>query len=165
MTALIRVLFMIMLVFVIVVMFVFIIVVVIVLERAIFCLQGFVNNDADFWSTGVGMVVVLDFESQRCFAFLDAFQVEAPAATCFDVEDGFVANTPAECVFVVLGGGNFFLFVVEELDCNVFAEAVCVDAERFKALVFFALVDAVGEFPIGPVEVPAFSFEVLVLIG
>ena len=68
-------------------------------------------------------------------------------------------------MFVVLGGGNFFLFVVEELDRQVFAKAVCVDAERFKALVFFALVDAVGEFPIGPVEVPAFSFEVLVLIG
>ena len=164
MAALIRLLFMIMLVFVIVVMFVFIIVV-IVLERAIFCLQGFVNNDADFWSTGVGVIVVLDFERQRCFAFLDALQVEAPAATCFDVENGFVANAPAECVLVVLGCGNFFLFVIEELDRQVFAKAVCVDAERFKALVFFALVDAVGEFPIGPVEVPAFSFEVLVLIG
>ena len=164
MVALIRLLFMIMLVFVIVVMFVFIIVV-IVLERAIFCLQGFINNDADFRRTCVGVIVMLDFERQRCFAFLDAFQVEAPAATSFDVEDRFVANTPAESVLVVLGCGNFFLFVVEELDRQVFAKAVCVDAERFKALVFFALVDAVGEFPIGPVEVPAFSFEVLVLIG
>lgn len=165
MAALIRLLFMIMLVFVIVVMFVFIIVVVIVLERAIFCLQGFVNNDADFRCTCVGVIVMLDLERQRCFAFLDAFQVEAPAATCFDVEDGFVANAPAECVFVVLGGGNFFLFVVEELDCNVFAEAVCIDAERFEALVFFALINAVGEFPVGPIEVPAFCFEMFVLVG
>ena len=134
---------MIMLVFVIVVMFVFIIVV-IVLERAIFCLQGFVNNDADFRRTCVGVIVMLDLERQRCFAFLDAFQVEAPAATCFDVEDGFVANAPAECVFVVLGGGNFFLFVIEELDRQVFAEVVCIAAERFEALVCFALLNAGG---------------------
>jgi len=163
MTALIRVLFMIVLVFVVmIVIFVFI---VIVLERAIFCLQGFVDNDANFRRACVGVIVVLDFESQRCFAFLDAFQVESPAATCFDVEDGFVANAPAERMFVVLGRRNFFLFVVEELDCNVFAEAVCIDAERFEALVFFALINAVGEFPVGPVEVPTFGFEVLVLIG
>ena len=95
MAALIRVLFMIMLVFVIVVMFVFIIIV-IVLEWAIFCLQGFINNDADFRRARVGVIVVLDFESQRCFAFLDAFQVEAPTATSFNVEDGFVANAPAK---------------------------------------------------------------------
>ena len=164
MTALIRVLFMIMLVFVIVVMFVFIIVV-IVLERAIFCLQGFINNDADFRRTCVGMVVMLDFESQRCFAFLDALQVEAPTATCFDIEDGFVANAPAECVLVVLGCGNFFLFVIEELDGQMFAKAICIDTERFEALVFFALVNAVGKFPVGPVEVPTFGFEVFVLIG
>lgn len=149
MTALIRVLF----------------IIVIVLERAIFCLQGFVDNDANFRRTCVGMVVVLDLESQRCFAFLDAFQVEVPAAASFDVEDGFVANVPAKCVFVVLGRRNFFLFVIEELDGQMFAKAVCVDAERFKALVFFALVNTVGEFPVGPVEVPTFGFEVLVLIG
>ena len=163
MTALIRLLFMIMLVFVIVVMFVFIIV--IVLERAIFCLQGFIDNDADFRRTCVGMVVMLDFECQRCFAFLDAFQVEAPAAASFDVEDRFVANAPAESVLVVLGSGNFFLFVIEELDGQMFAKAVCVDAERFEALVFFALVNAVGKFPVGQVEVPTFGFEVFVLMG
>ena len=65
MAALIRLLFMIMLVFVIVVMFVFIIVVVIVLERTIFCLQGFINNDADFRRTCVGVIVMLDLERQR----------------------------------------------------------------------------------------------------
>ena len=91
--------------------------------------------------------------------------MEAPAATCFDVEDGFVANVPAECVLVVLGRRNFFLFVVEELDRQMFAKAVCIDAERFEALVFFALVNTVGKFPVGLVEVPAFGFEVLVLIG
>lgn len=113
----------------------------------------------------VFVIVMLDFESQRCFAFLDTFQVEAPTATCFDVEDGFVANAPAECVLVVLGRRNFFLFVVEELDRQMFAKAVGIDAERFEALVFFALVNTVGEFPVGPVEVPTFGFEVLVLIG
>ena len=163
MTALNRVLFMIVLVFmVMIVIFVFI---VIVLERAIFCLQGFVDNNADFRRACVGVIVVLDFESQRCFAFLDAFQVESPAATCFDVEDGFVANVPAECVFVVLGRRNFFLFVIEELDGQMFAKAICIDTERFEALVFFALVNTVGKFPVGPVEVPTFGFEVLVLIG
>ena len=149
MTALIRVLF----------------IIVIVLERAIFCLQGFVDNDANFRRACVGVIVVLDFESQRCFAFLDAFQVEAPTATCFDVKDGFVANAPAKCVLVVLGRRNFFLFVVEELDRQMFAKAVGIDAERFEALVFFALVNTVGEFPVGPVEVPTFGFEVFVLIG
>ena len=113
----------------------------------------------------VFVIVMLDFESQRCFAFLDALQVEAPAATCFDVEDGFVANAPAECVLVVLGRRNFFLFVVEELDRQMFAKAVGIDAERFEALVFIALVNTVGEFPVGPVEVPTFGFEVFVLIG
>lgn len=149
MTALIRVLF----------------IIVIVLERAIFCLQGFINNDADFRRTCVGMIVMLDFKSQRCFAFLDTFQVEAPTATCFDVKDGFVANAPAKCVLVVLGRRNFFLFVIEELDGQMFAKAICIDMERFEALVFFALVNAIGKFPVGPVEVPTFGFEVLVLIG
>ena len=149
MTALIRVLF----------------IIVVVLERAIFCLQGFVDNDANFRRACVGVIVVLDFKRQRCFTFLDAFQVEAPAATCFDVEDGFVANAPAKCVLVVLRCGNFFLFVIEELDGQMFAKAICIDTERFKALVFFALVNAIGEFPIRPVEVPTFGFEVLVLIG
>jgi len=60
MTALIRVLFMIMLVFVVmIVIFVFI---VIVLERAIFCLQGFVDNDANFRRACVGVIVELDLE-------------------------------------------------------------------------------------------------------
>ena len=113
----------------------------------------------------VFVIVMLDFESQRCFAFLDAFQVESPAATCFDVEDGFVANVPAECVFVVLGRRNFFLFVIEELDGQMFAKAICIDTERFEALVFFALVNTVGKFLVGPVEVPTFGFEVFVLIG
>ena len=140
-------------------------IIIIVLERAIFCLQGFVDNDANFRRTCVGMIVMLDFKSQRCFAFLDTFQVEAPTATCFDVEDGFVANAPAACVLVVLGCGNFFLFVIEELDGQMFAKAVGIDAERFEALVFFALVNTVGEFPVGPVEVPTFGFEVFVLIG
>lgn len=154
-----------MIVLVFMVMIVIFVFIVIVLERAIFCLQGFVDNDANFRRTCVGMIVMLDFESQRCFAFLDAFQVEAPAATSFDVEDGFVANVPAECVFVVLGSGNFFLFVIEELDGQMFAKAICIDTECFKALVFFALVNTVGKFPVGPVEVLIFGFEVLVLIG
>lgn len=46
MTALIRVLF----------------IIVIVLERAIFCLQGFVDNDANFRRACVGVIVVLDLE-------------------------------------------------------------------------------------------------------
>jgi hypothetical protein len=68
-------------------------------------------------------------------------------------------------VLVVLGRRNFFLFVVEELDRQMFAKAVCIDAERFEALVFFALVNTVGKFPVGLVEVPTFGFEVFVLIG
>ena len=68
-------------------------------------------------------------------------------------------------MLVVLGCGNFFLFVIEELDGQMFAKAICIDTERFEALVFFALVNAIGKFPIGPVEVPTFGFEVFVLIG
>jgi hypothetical protein len=47
----------------------------------------------------------------------------------------------------------------------MFAKAVGVDAERFEASIFFALVNAIGKFPVGPVEVPTFGFEVFVLIG
>lgn len=140
-------------------------VIVVVLERALVCVQSLVYDNLDFWSLGVSVVVVLDLENQCRFTFLEALEVESPATTSFDVEDGFVANAPAECMLVVLGGGNFFLVVVEELDGQMFAKAVCVDAERFEALVFFALVNAVGERPIGPVEVPAFGFEVFVLVG
>ena len=162
MTALMRVLFMI----VLVVMFVFIIIViVVVLERALVCVQSLVYDNLDLGSLGVSVVVVLDFEDQSRFAFLETLEVESPATTSFDVEDGFVANAPAECMLVVLGGGNFVLFVIEELDGQMFAKAICIDAERFEALVFFALVNAVGEFPVGPVEVPTFCFEVFVLIG
>ena len=51
-----------MIVLVFMVMIVIFVFIVIVLERAIFCLQGFVDNNADFRRACVGVIVVLDLE-------------------------------------------------------------------------------------------------------
>ena len=135
------------------------------LERALVCIQSLIDDNLDFRSLGVGVVVVLDFENQRRFAFLEAFEVESPAAFKVDVENLFVADIPAERMFVVARARDFFLVFVEELYVNVSTHAVGIDFEARELGIFFAAVDAVERVPFGGVEPPAFDFEVFVLFG
>ena len=135
------------------------------LERAFVRLQGFVYDDTDFRRARIGMAVVVDLQDQCRFAFLDALEVESPAAFPVDVEKLAVADFPAEGVLVVARACDFFLVFVKELYADVFAHAVRVHLEHFEASIGLAAIDAVGEFPVGPVKVPAFDFEVFVLVG
>ena len=95
MAALMRLIFM----FVLVVVMIVVIIIVIVMmfmERAFFCVQGLVNDNADCRRTSVRMVMVVHLENQSRFAFLDALQVETPATAGVYVKNFFVGNFPGE---------------------------------------------------------------------
>lgn len=135
------------------------------LERALVCIQSLIDDNLDFRSLGIGMVVVLDLENQSRFAFLEAFEVESPAAFEMNVENFAVADVPAERMFVVARACNFFLVFVEELYMNVSTHAVGVDFEARELGIFFAAVNTVERVPFGGIESPTFDFKVFVLFG
>lgn len=68
-------------------------------------------------------------------------------------------------MFVVRRGLHFFLVVVKELHVDMFAHAVGVHVHYFDRGIGLAAVNAVGELPVAPVEVPAFGFKMFVLVG
>ena len=95
MAALMRLVFM----FVLVVVMIVVIIIVIVMmfmERAFFCVQGLVYDNADCRRTSVRMVMMVHLENQSRFAFLDALQVETPATAGVYVKNFFVGNFPGE---------------------------------------------------------------------
>lgn len=154
MAALMRLIFMIVLVFL-----------ALFLERAIVFIQSLVNDDLDFGRAGVCMVVMIYLENQGRFAFLDTLQVESPAAFPFNVEDLFVTHGPAEGMLVVLGARDFFFFVIQELDVDVFAQAIRIDAKFLVLGIDLAAEYAVSKGVVGPVKVPTFNFKMFVLVG
>lgn len=171
MAALMRLIFMFVLVFMIMVVVVAIVIMVmfvflaLFLERAIVFIQSLVNDDLDFGRAGVCMVVMIYLENQGRFAFLDTLQVESPAAFPFNVEDLFVTHGPAEGMLVVLGARDFFFFVIQELDVDVFAQAIRIDAKFLVLGIDLAAEYAVSKGVVGPVKVPAFNFKMFVLVG
>ena len=172
MAALNRLIFMFVLMFMIVVfvvvimimIFVFI-VVMMFMERASLGVQGLVYDNADCRRASVSMVVVIYLENQSRFAFLDALQVETPAAFPFNVEDFFVTHGPAEGMLVVLGTRNFFFFVIQELDVDVFAQAIRIDAKFLVLGIDLAAEYTVSKGVVGPVKVPTFDFKMFMLFG
>lgn len=173
MAALMRLIFMFVLVFMIMVVVVAIVIMVmfvflaffIFLERTVVFIQSLVDDDLDFGRAGVCMVVVIYLENQGRFAFLDTLQVESPAAFPFNVEDLFVTHGPAEGMLVVLGARDFFFFVIQELDVDVFAQAIRIDAKFLVLGIDLAAEYAVSKGVVGPVKVPTFNFKMFVLVG
>lgn len=102
MAALMRLIFMFVLVVVMIIVIIIVIIIIIVvivmmfMERAFFCVQGLVYDNADCRRTSVRMVMMVHLENQSRFAFLDALQVETPATAGVYVKNFFVGNFPGE---------------------------------------------------------------------
>ena len=111
------------------------------------------------------MVMMVHLENQCRFAFLDALQVKTPATAGVQIKNFFVANFPAQGMFVIGRGLHFFLLVVEKFYVDVFAHAVGVHMHLFDRGIGLAAVNAIGELPVVPVKVPTFGFKMFVLVG
>ena len=111
------------------------------------------------------MVVVIYLENQSRFAFLDALQVETPAAAGMYIQNFFVGNFPGEGMFVVRRGLHFFLVVVKKFDRDMLTHAICIHVHHFDRGIGLTAVNAVGELPVTPVKVPAFGFKMFVLVS
>lgn len=164
MAALIRLIFMFVLV-IVVVMIIIVVVMMMFMERAFFCVQGLVYDNANCRCTCVRMVVVIYLQNQSCFTFLDSLQVETPATAGVYVKNFFVGDFPGEGMLVIRRGFHFFFIVVKELHGDVFTHAVCIHVHHFDRGIGLAAINAVGELPVSPIKVPAFGFKVFVLVG